>query len=78
MNKFSGNQKPFFQKLKHRFLVESTNVESTSFPYKTAMTKAKDKTAMTKANGKTAMTKAKDKTAMTKANFRTNRMESTK
>ena len=32
--------KIFFKKLKHRFLVENTNIENASSPYKTAITKA--------------------------------------
>ena len=33
-----------FQKLEYRFLVESTMIESASFPYKTAISKANVKT----------------------------------
>ena len=32
--------KIFFKKLEYRFLVESTKIENTSFPYKTAMPEA--------------------------------------
>ena len=33
-----------FEKLEHRFLFESTTIERTSFPYKTALSKANVKT----------------------------------
>ena len=36
--------KAFVKKLEHRFLVESTKIENTSFPYKTAITEANVKT----------------------------------
>ena len=39
-NKCSRKQKPFFKKLEYRFLVESTKIENTSFPYKTVMPEA--------------------------------------
>ena len=32
--------KTFFRKLEHFFLVESTNIENASFPYKTAISEA--------------------------------------
>ena len=45
--KFSGKQKPlkqifwktktFFKKLEYRFLVETTKIENTSFPFKTTL-----------------------------------------
>ena len=35
--------KTFFKKLEYRFLVESTEIESTSFPYKTAKSEANAK-----------------------------------
>ena len=38
--------KIFFKKLEYRFLVETTKIESTSFPFKTALLEAK-----VKANG---------------------------
>ena len=34
----------FFKKLEYRFLVESTNIENASFPYKTALSEANIKT----------------------------------
>ena len=36
--------KTFFRKLEHFFLVESTNIENASFPYKTAISEASVKT----------------------------------
>ena len=36
--------KTFFQKLEYRFLVETTQVENTSFPLKTALSEANVKT----------------------------------
>ena len=36
--------KAFFKKLEYRFLVETTNVENTSFPFKTALSEASFKT----------------------------------
>ena len=30
--KVSEKEKPFFQKLEHRFLVESTDIENATFP----------------------------------------------
>ena len=36
-NKFSGKRKPFFEKLEHRFLVETTETENTSFPFTTGL-----------------------------------------
>ena len=36
--------KTIFQKLEYSFLVESTKIENTSFPYKTAMSEAIVKT----------------------------------
>ena len=38
------NEKTFFKKLEYRFLVQSTNIESTSFPHKTALPEANVKT----------------------------------
>ena len=32
--------KTFFKKLEYTFLVETTNIENTSFPFKTALTEA--------------------------------------
>ena len=32
--------KPFFKKLEYSFLVETTKIESTSFPFKTALSEA--------------------------------------
>ena len=47
-NKFSEKRKlfenSFFKKLGYRFLVESTNIENVSFPYKTVMAEANVKT----------------------------------
>ena len=36
--------KTFFKKLKYRFLLETTKIENTSFPFKTAMSEANVKT----------------------------------
>ena len=36
--------KTFFKKLQYRFLVERTNIENASFPYKTAISEANVKT----------------------------------
>ena len=36
--------KIFFKKLENRFLVESTEIENTSFPYKTALSETSVKT----------------------------------
>ena len=36
--------KTFFEHLEYRFLFESTNIENTSFPYKTATSEANIKT----------------------------------
>ena len=36
--------KPFFKKLEYSFLVETTKIESTSFPFKTALSEANVKT----------------------------------
>ena len=36
--------KTFFKKLEYRFLVESTKIKSTSFPYKTSISDANVKT----------------------------------
>ena len=36
--------KTFFKKLEYCFLVKSTNIENTSFPYETAISKANVKT----------------------------------
>ena len=38
-NKFSGKWKPF-KKLEYRFLVETTKIEKTSFPFETALSEA--------------------------------------
>ena len=38
------NTKTFFKKLKYRFLVETTKIEKTSFPFKTALLEANVKT----------------------------------
>ena len=34
--------KTFFKKLEYRFLVETTKIENTSFPFKTALSEAND------------------------------------
>ena len=36
--------KTFYKKLKYRFLVENTNIENASFPYKTAISEVNVKT----------------------------------
>ena len=36
--------KTFFRKLEYRFLVETTKIENTSFPFKTALSEANVKT----------------------------------
>ena len=36
--------KSFFKKLEYRFLVETTKIESTSFPFKTALSETNVKT----------------------------------
>ena len=36
--------KTFFKKLEYRFLVETTKIENTSFPFKTALSEANVKT----------------------------------
>ena len=36
--------KTFFQKLEHCFLIETTKIENTSFPFKTALSEANVKT----------------------------------
>ena len=36
--------KNFFKKLEYRFLVETTKIENTSFPFKTALSEANVKT----------------------------------
>ena len=36
--------KTFFEKLEYRFLVETTKIENTSFPFKTALSEANVKT----------------------------------
>ena len=36
--------KTFFKKLEYRFLVETTKIENTSFPFKTALSEASVKT----------------------------------
>ena len=38
------NTKTFLKELEYRFLVESTNIENASFPYKTATSEANVKT----------------------------------
>ena len=43
-SKFSGERKPFSKKLEYRFLVETTEIENTSFPFKTALSEANVKT----------------------------------
>ena len=40
----SWKTKPFFKKLEYRFFVESTEIENSSFPYKTAISEANVKT----------------------------------
>ena len=39
--------KTFFKKLEYRFLVETTKIENTSFPFKTALSEANAKTNRT-------------------------------
>ena len=39
--------KTFFKKLEYRFLIETTKIENTSFPFKTALSEANVKTNRT-------------------------------
>ena len=43
-NQFSEKRKPFSKKLQHRFLFESTKIESATFPHETALPEANVKT----------------------------------
>ena len=43
-NKFSEKVQTLFKKLEFRFLVESTEIDNTTFPYKTALSEASVKT----------------------------------
>ena len=44
LKQFSGKQKTVFIKLEHYFLVETTKIKDTSFPFKTALSEANVKT----------------------------------
>ena len=44
MKVFFWGTKTFLKKLKYRFLIEATKIESTSFPFKTALSEASVKT----------------------------------
>ena len=44
LNQIFWKTKTFFQKLEHRFLVETTKIENTSFPFKIALSEANVKT----------------------------------
>ena len=43
-NKFSGKRRPFLKKREYCFLVETTKIENTSFPFKTDLSEANVKT----------------------------------
>ena len=44
LKQISWKTKTFFEKLENRFSVESTKIENTSFPYKSALSEANVKT----------------------------------